>query len=112
MIVRGVVRSGCFLLVPIVLMIVGCGTTSGVSMYGKDTYTLSVYRQDVRGGIPEARKVAVDEAGAFCKKLEKEVLVKDTSFRPGPYADNVSVGIIFQCVSANDPEFTRLTHSR
>ena len=101
--VRGFVRSGCFLLVPMVLMLVGCGSTSSVSIYGKDTYTLSAYRSDVRGGTPEARRVAVDEAKAFCAKLEKEVLVKDISFRPGPNADNVAIAIIFQCPSANDP---------
>ena len=109
MVLRGFVLSGCFLLVPMVLMIVGCGSTSSVSMFGKDTYTLSAYRSDVRGGIPEARRVAVDEAGAFCAKLKKEVLVKDISFRPGPYADNVAVAIIFQCPSGNDPEYTRPT---
>jgi hypothetical protein len=109
MLVRGVVLSGYFLLVPMVLMIVGCASTSSVSMLGKDTYTLSAYRSDVRGGIPDARKVAVGEAGAYCAKLEKQVLVKDISFRPGPYADNVAVGIIFDCRSANDPEYMRPT---
>ena len=84
-------------------MIVGCASTSSVSPLGKHTYTVSAYRSDLGGGIPAARGVVVDEAGAFCAKLEKEVLVRNISFRPGPYADNVAVAIIFQCVSANEP---------
>ena len=97
------------MLVPIVQMIVGCGTTSSVSTVGKDTYTVSAYRTGVGGGVPAAREVAVDEAGAFCAKLEKDIVVKNTSFIPGPYSDNVAVAIIFQCLSANDPEYIRPT---
>ena len=107
MIIRACVLTGCILVGPIVLLISGCASTTNVSKLGKDTYTISAYRSHSRGGPAAARGVAVDEAGAYCAKMEKEVSVKNISLSPGARADNVAV--VFQCLSANDPEYTRPT---
>ena len=73
------------------LIIVGCASTGSVSKVGMDTYTVSAYRSATLGGITGARGIAVEEAGAFCAKLEKKVLVKNISFTPGPYADELGI---------------------
>ena len=107
MLVRAFELSRSVLWLPMILLIAGCVSTTNVSKLGKDTYTINAYRAPLLGGTTAARGIAVDEAGAFCAKMEKEVLVKNISLSPYMDADNVAV--IFQCLSANDPEYTRPT---
>ena len=59
MVVRAFVLSACILFGPMVLMIAGCANTTNVAKLGKDTYTMSAYRSQARGGTAAARGVVL-----------------------------------------------------
>ena len=81
----------------IVVMIIGCATkSSGVLQLGPDTYSVSVASR-----TGDSRKVALNEAKAFCVGVGKELLV--TNIRGPSY----NLEVVFRCLSKGDPELVR-----
>lgn len=82
----------------IMLIMTGCATkSSGVLQLGPDTYSVSV----ASSKTIDARKVALNEAKAFCVGIEKELLVTNTR---GPSYD---LEVVFRCLNKGDPELVR-----
>jgi hypothetical protein len=53
-------------LVPGLLALAGCATSTGILPAGPDTYTVTEHVAPVRGGGSEAERVALTEANQFC----------------------------------------------
>lgn len=103
---RAVVAVG---LVLGVAPIVGCATNTGVLPIGPDTYSLSVERAPILGGRSEARRVALTEAGAYCAKQGKELMVVGTSTFASAAVRDTGLDVQFRCLDANDPGLHRPT---
>lgn len=95
------------ILVSLVLLLTGCGSTGTVMKLGPDTYTVSASKHYTSGGAV-AKTNALEAANKYCTELGKEVLVKNmtNSFDVPFYTYSVN----FQCLSKNDPELSRPTY--
>jgi hypothetical protein len=92
------------------VMSAGCASSTGVLPVGPDTYSISAGASSARGGQAGARGAALKEAGEYCAKSGKQILVQDISGsstlnNPLYISDNSNV--IFRCLSASDPELKR-----
>jgi hypothetical protein len=93
------------------VMSAGCASSTGVLPVGPDTYSISAGASAARGGLAGARGTALKEAGEYCAKAGKQILVQDISAsssdtgRPLDISQNSNV--IFRCLSEGDPELKR-----
>ena len=86
----------------------GCANTSGVVKIGPDTFTISTSASPGKGGVPAAKRMAYEEAGAKCAALGREVLALSEKTRSPTWAEGMaSMELNFRCLSADDPEFKR-----
>ena len=82
-----------------------CATvvSSGVNQTGPDTYALSVRAGRSQGGLIGAEGLALEEAGDFCKRKGREILVLTSGPARGAFRTT------FQCLAAGDPDLRRTT---
>jgi hypothetical protein len=59
------------------MLLSGCGSTTGVVFLAPDTYGLSEMRAPALGGGPEARRVVLAEAAAFCQRQGRRFVPLD-----------------------------------
>lgn len=80
-----------------------CATvvSSGVNQTAPDTYALSVRAGRSQGGLIGAEGLALEEAGDFCKRKNREILVLTSGPARGAYRAT------FQCLAAGDPDLRR-----
>jgi hypothetical protein len=67
------------------LGVVGCGTTTGIRTIGPDIYVVSEMRAPVLGGGPEAQRVVLVEATAFCQQQGRVFVPLDLRPDGDPY---------------------------
>jgi hypothetical protein len=92
------------LLVPSICLLTACVSSSGILPMGKDTYTLTVSESDSlfdSENATKAKKEVMNQATAYCKNLNKEVLVKNMSNTTSGKTSTSSYDIVFQCVNTN-----------
>lgn len=88
------------------LLLAGCSTVSDVLPIGKDTYmvTSEVYGFKTSN---DAEEMTIKRANAYCESLGKKMLLANIS-GGGVYGFSPRTNqLVFQCLSANDPAFTR-----
>jgi hypothetical protein len=97
-------RYSCVAVVA-VFAVAGCAMSSGIIVNGPNTYTVSEMRAAARGGLPEAQRVALGEANAFCQQ-QSRVFVP-LAMAPGgdPYSvyGPTVFTTTFRCLAPNDP---------
>ncbi len=86
-------------------LLAGCGTSTGVLQTGPDSYFLSEMRSPVLGGGPEARRVLLAEATAFCQGQNRAFVPVDMGPDGDPYTPYYPTAYTahFQCLPAGDP---------
>lgn len=86
---------------------VGCGASSEIAPYGKDSYIISI--QDSMGSNSSARLqvTAAKEASAYCAQQGKVMRMRNTSGSGAQWFTGTSSNMIFSCIGENDPENTR-----
>lgn len=89
----------------LLLTATACATvvSSGVNQTGPDTYALSVRAGRAQGGLIGAEGLALEEAGDFCKRRGREILVLTSGPARGAYR------AAFRCLTAGDPDLRRAT---
>ena len=89
------------------IFLFGCGSTSAIAPYGKDTYILN--SGDSWGSqSPGALRVqAAQEANEYCAKQGKVLRVRNTSSQGEQWWTGTSSTLIFSCIDEKDPENTR-----
>ena len=89
-------------------LLVGCGTSTGVLPTGPDSYFLSEMRSPVLGGGPEAKRILLAEATAFCQGQNRVFVPVDMGPDGDPYTPYYPTAYTahFQCLPANDPRAT------
>jgi len=93
-----------------VCVLSACVSSSGVLPMGKDTYTLTVSVSDSvfdSENATKAKKEVMSQSTAYCKNLNKEVLVKNISSNTSGKSSTSNYDIIFQCLNASDPALTK-----
>ena len=92
------------------IMLAGCASSTGVLPVGPDTYSITTGASSARGGMAGARGTALKEAGEYCAKAGKQILVQDisasSSFASG-FDISQNSNVIFRCLSDGDPELKR-----
>jgi hypothetical protein len=92
------------LLIPSIFLLTACVSSSGILPMGKDTYTLTVSVSDSifdSENATKAKKEVISQSTAYCKNLNKEVLVKNMSNTTSGKTSTSSYDIVFQCVNTN-----------
>jgi hypothetical protein len=83
-------------------LICGCTTSSGVVSVGPDTYKISRTGWGLRrSGFVKA--AAIKEAGAYCKKRGKAIMVVKTVESDVQYGSKPAAEVYFKCLATNDP---------
>ena len=99
------------LLVPIILLITGCASNSGVIPIGQNTFMVS--RQAATGfsGSGKLKGEAFQEASEYCTKIGKYLQVVSTEEAKPPYilGNFPKAEVQFRCLDKNDPELSRPT---
>ncbi len=101
-------RRHAVCLVALVLLS-GCALSSGIRPVGPNTYTVSEMRAPVRGGGPEAQRVVLAEATAFCEQQNRVFVPLMMTPAGNPYGlyGPSAFDATFQCLTADDPAVTR-----
>ncbi len=73
-------------------------TTSGVNQIGPDAYRISVRPGRASGGIVGAEGIALEEAGGYCLRLDREILVVTSGEVRGAYQAT------FRCLLPGHPD--------
>jgi hypothetical protein len=96
-------------ILPIAFMINGCASTSPITQYGKDTFIVSA--SDSMGGYSSGslQVRAAQEANKYCAQMGKQMVVRNTNNEGVQMWTGTSSGLIFSCISENDPEYVRPT---
>jgi hypothetical protein len=92
------------------ILLAGCASSTGVLPVGPDTYSISAGASAARGGLTGARGAALKEAGEYCAKAGKQILVQDisaSSSDAASYDISQNSNVIFRCLSASDPDLKR-----
>lgn len=76
---------------------------------GPDTYVVSSQVLLGPGKGATAREAAFREAGAFCEKQGKEILVDDYTMTGGPNTLTGDADVRFRCLAKDDPDLKRPT---
>ena len=85
----------------------GCKVSSPVVPAGKDSYMVSSH---VAACVSCSAAIkSLKTANDFCAKQGKVVVVRNTSGATNPFGYDNGNQMIFTCVSADDPEYTRPT---
>lgn len=91
--------------VPVLLVIAGCASNSGVVPSGPDTYLVS--RQAATGfsGSGTLKADALREANEYCSKEKKSLKVIKTNEAQPPYllGNFPKAEVEFMCLAADDP---------
>ncbi len=92
-----------------VVLLSGCALSSGIRPVGPDTYAVSEMRAPVRGGGPEAQRVVLAEANAFCQQQNRVFVPLMMTLAGNPYGlyGPSAFDATFQCLTADDPAVTR-----
>ncbi len=85
------------------VILTGC-VSSGVLEMGPNTYTITVQRPPMAGGVAAAKGEAMKEAKDYCANQFQKVLVQRYVDQPG-YPSTSS--ITFMCLNPDDPELQR-----
>ena len=83
-----------------------CASTTGVLQLGKDTYTVSAGMSgtgSVSGNNTASKQHAFTEATKYCRKLGKQMLVKNDSLDASMAGSTTE--LVFRCLDETDPEF-------
>ena len=82
------------------LSVAGCAASTGIVPIGPDTYALSEMRAPVRGGGPEAYRVVLAEATAFCQRQGRVFTLLDLRPDGNPFSAYFPVAFdaTFQCL--------------
>lgn len=75
--------------------------TSGINQIGPDTYTTSVRAGRSSGGLLGAEGIALDEAGSYCRRSGKQILVLTSGAARKAYQTT------FRCLDPSDPDLRR-----
>ncbi len=97
-------------LIPIIS---SCASSSGVFQVGPDTYTIStggVLTGSISGNRTKAKRKGLEEANLFCSKMEKYILVSNTSMQSTGFGSTSD--IIFKCLDKDDPEYKRPNYEK
>ena len=99
------------LIVPILLLVTGCASNSGVIPIGQNTFMVS--RQAATGfsGSGKLKGEAFQEASEYCTKIGKYLQVVSTEEAKPPYilGNFPKAEVQFRCLDKNDPELSRPT---
>jgi hypothetical protein len=98
------------ILIPfLVVTLAACSSTSGAIKIGPDTFTISTSASPGKGGIPAAKRLAYQEAGAECdRRGGLEVFALSEKTAPPSWTEGMaSMELNFRCLRSNDPEFQR-----
>jgi len=88
-------------------LIAGCQISSPITPAGKDTYLVSSH---VGACISCSAQVkSLTTANEFCAKEGRFAIVRNTSGAVNPFGYDNGNQMIFSCVTADDPEYTRPT---
>jgi hypothetical protein len=94
--------------IAIAAILSSCASSSGVLTTGPDTYTISTSASPGRGGVPEAIRMAYQEAGAECTRQGREILVLDEKSSSPTWTEGMAKATVqFRCLLSNDPEYKR-----
>ena len=92
----------------IVLIIVGCATSStGVFPSDKDTFTVVVTGKTGYSQLGELQKRAYQEANDFCQRKGKMLQPVAANAVPPGYGNMPSFELRFRALSPDDPEYRR-----
>ena len=80
----------------------GCAAPSGVLPIGPDTYSITLFSNQL-----SARGPALKEAGDYCTQLGKKILVLNIDDKKVPVGTPGNTDIVFRCLSEGDPELKR-----
>lgn len=94
------------------LLLIGCAATHDVAKMGPDTYTVSSSASPVRGGASGARSMAINAAGAYCQKIDREVMVTNVAGQTTNVHGAGSVDVTFRCLVPGDPQLKRPVYER
>lgn len=100
------------IVIPVVLLIAGCATNSGVLKLGPDTYTITTQNSPARGGTSGATRSALVAANKHCASLGKEILVTNTTSRTTNIHGAGEAAITFQCLDKDDPGLQRPSYKK
>lgn len=90
-----------------ITIVAGCAESSEPEQMGRDTYSLSAAASPLRGGVFGARKIALHDAGQYCRNNGREILVNNVSSHTLNSEGAGSVDVVFRCLSASDSEMQR-----
>jgi hypothetical protein len=86
--------------------LLGCANSSGVLKTGPETFTISTSASPGKGGVPAAKRIAYEEAGAECSRRGLEVFtLSERSSSPTWTEGMAKTDLNFRCLRADDPEF-------
>ena len=84
----------------------GCVGTSEIVPMGKDSYLIAGRAQgSMNAGM--GMIAATKDANAYCAKQDRYMVVRRTSETGNPGFGGQTDQLIFSCVTADDPEYTR-----
>ena len=90
------------------MMLAGCANSSGVLKVGPHTFTISTSASPGKGGVPVAKRMAYEEAGAECARRGLEVFTLSEKTASPTWTEGMAkVDLNFRCLKADDPEFKR-----
>jgi hypothetical protein len=92
-----------------IILISGCATTSSIVPYGKDSYLISA--EDAWGGASSGslQVKAAEKANQFCESQGKKLVVRNLSAAGVQAWTGTSSTLVFSCLDASDPEYSRPT---
>ena len=84
----------------------GCVGTTEVVSVGKDSYMIAGRNA---GGLNAGKggMEAVQKANAYCATLSKLMVIRRLDTHPIELSSAETTQLIFSCVTADDPEYTR-----
>lgn len=88
-------------------LLAGCQVSSPITPMGRDTYMVSSH---VGACVSCSAQVkSLKTANEFCAKQNKFAIVQNSNGFTNPFGYNTSNDMVFSCVTADDPEYTRRT---
>jgi hypothetical protein len=95
-------------LVPVLILLSACASSSGVVKVGEDTYTVSGSGKSPSGYAgSEVMKAVFKEANDYCAEMSKKVNVVTTHMNDQSFGIPAAAEIQFKCLAANDPELKK-----
>ena len=92
-------------LVPVLILLAGCASSTGVVKYGEDTYMVSGTKKVPNYASGSEVKVSIlSEANDYCNNMGKKVKLVNSQQKDQGFFESASAEIQFKCLNANDPE--------